>query len=273
MASQILNYLGASHAEYIHARGKLATGKIIELLALEPNEKILEIGFGTGATLVQLAARYKGCSFSGYDLSETMYNKASKRIQFCELTDSIEVTLLSEKNKFPANDNAFDKVYAESIIAIQEGEDFDALFLEIQRVLKPNGVLVFNETIWLKSTSRDLAKRINESCKRSFGIIQSNDEFTYPDDWRRFLTDMGLEYQIEMPVSEIKGRQMKRVFSIPLLKSRAYTIIGKLRAKGSVSMRTEWSNYEDEIKNIMNGEGQLMEGIIVKAVNRKKAIS
>ena len=56
MGNQILNYLGKAHSDFIHAKGKLASNKLIELLGPKSKENILEVGFGTGATLVRLAA-------------------------------------------------------------------------------------------------------------------------------------------------------------------------------------------------------------------------
>ena len=261
---KILAYFGNSHASYIHARGKLSTNKMVELLESHENEKILEIGFGTGATLIQMAAQSKA-NFFGYEASPIMYQKALERIEFCKISNRINVILLEKKHCFPAPDNTFDRVYAESIIAIQEGTDLKSLLFEIKRVLKPNGILLFNETIWLKTTDRKQAEQINERCKKSFGIIQSNHEYLHLEDWKNLLMEIGFRVELELPVSEIQAVNQK--VSKPILYSKAYTLIGKMKAYLLPSMRKKWKNYLREIGSIMNNSEKLMEGIIIKAYN------
>lgn len=266
MTNQILEYLGNSHATYIHAGGKLSSQKMFEMLEPQENEKILEIGFGTGATLVQMAVQSKA-QFFGYELSPLMYQKALQRIQFCKMFNRINLTLLEKKNHFPTPDNTFDRIYIESIIAIQEGSDFRNLLLEIKRVLKQNGVLLFNETIWLETTSKNKAEWINEECKKSFGIIQSNHEYMHVANWKNILTEIGFENEFAISVSEI--RQLKEKISEPILRSKVFTLIGKMKTLVSPTMRRNWKNFQLKMDSIMNSREKLMEGIIIKAYNKK----
>ena len=269
MSNQILNYFGRAHADYIHASGKLASNRIIELLQPQPKEKILEVGFGTGATLIRLASTCKKGKFFGYELSDIMLKKAFERIRFCRLTNKIHLTLLEKKNKFPAPDNTFDKVYLESIIGIQEGDDFKALLLEIQRVLRPNGILIFNETIWLETTDKETAKRINEACKLQFGIIQANHDFTHLKNWKKLLFQIGFDCQFEERIANIRSDSAEKLFSIPIMLSNVYTLIGKIKAGINTPMRKEWNRYKKEMATLMNNSDKLMEGIIIKASNKK----
>lgn len=262
--SQILEYLGNSHAEYIHAKGRQSTDKFIELLKPQDHEKILEIGFGTGATLVQTATKSKAKLF-GYEVSPIMYRKASKRIRFCNLSEKINVRLLDQKNSFPADNNSFNKVYAESILAIQEGDGLKNLLLEIKRVLKPGGILLFNETIWLESITKNKAKHINKECKKSFGIIQSNDEYLHVSDWKRLLLSIGFEPELEIRVDELPPTKQK--MSWVLLLSKSFTLIGKIRTYASISKRREWRQITRNMDAIKNNEN-LMEGRIIKAYKR-----
>ncbi len=266
MSNQILEYFGYSHASHIHARGKLSTHKLIELLEAQENEKILEVGFGTGATIIQMAAQSKA-QFFGYELSALMYQKALKRVQFCKMQEKVNLALLENKNLFPVPDNTFDRVYAESIIAIQEKSDFLDLLLEIKRVLKPNGVFLFNETIWLDTVSRSKAKQINTACKMSFGIIQSNDDYLHIDDWKNLLTEIGFKHASEVRVADLVP--IKESLSWTSFYSRMFTLIGKAKATTSVSMRRNWKNFQLKMRSINNSQEKLMEGIIVKAYNNK----
>lgn len=266
MENNILAYFGDSHAGYIHARGELSTNKLAELLEAQGDEKILEIGFGTGATIVKMAAQSQA-QFFGYETSPLMYQKALKRIQFCNMTHKINIKLLEKKNHFPAPDNTFDRIYAESIIAIQEGSDFVNLLLEIKRVLKPNGMLLFNETIWLETTNRSKAQAINEKCKKAFAIIQSNHEYLHLADWKKLLLEIGFVPEFEMSVADIIP--LKEKMSGPVIRSKIFTLVGKIKASVSLSMRRNWNNFQQEMQTITDSHEKLMEGIIIKAVNKK----
>lgn len=269
MGNQFLNYLGKAHSDFIHAKGKLASNKLIELLGPKSKENILEVGFGTGATLVRLAALHKTANFFGFELSELMFHKAVERIRFCGLSDKVQLVLLTDRNKFPATDNTFDKVYCESIIAIQEGDDFKNLFLEIQRVLKPNGMLVFNETIWLEKTERETAQSMNSTCKQLFGIIQSNDEYLHIQDWKNLLFEIGFEVQVEISLLETNETKTFKLLPLPLFLSKLYTLKGKMKAVFTTEMRKEWKDYKRKISSLNNHAGALMQGFIIKSVNRK----
>jgi SAM-dependent methyltransferase len=262
MASQMLDHLGNAHASYVHARGKLSTNKMFELLVPLEGEKVLEIGFGTGATLVQFAARSKA-SFFGYEMSPIMYQKALERIRCCRLSKRINLTLLKKKNQFPAPDNTFDRIYCESIIAIQEGNDFRDLLLEIKRVLKTGGVLLFNETIWLESISKGQAEEMNERCKQAFGIIQANHDYPHVADWKQLLREIGFEPQFEMSVAEIQA--VKGELTLPVLISNAFTWMGKMKVFLSPRLRREREKYAQEMAAISSAGVKLMEGYLIQA--------
>lgn len=262
MNQKILNYFANSHASHIHAKGKTSTNKLVELLEAKEDEKILEIGFGTGATLVQMATHYRS-RFYGYETSKLMYEKALKRIRFCKMHKKINLQLIEKKNHFPAPDNTFDRIYAESIIAIQEDSEFQNLMLEIKRVLKPNGILLFNETIWLDSTSRNRAQKINSECKKAFGIIQSSHEYLHINNWKKLLIETGFTPELELNVADIASIKKKGVTRT--LNSDLFTLLGKVKAAASPSMRKEWKDFQLKMNSIIAKDEKLMKGIIIKA--------
>lgn len=269
MSNDILTYLGNANTANIHARGMLASIKLIELLRPLPTEKILEVGFGTGETIIRAASMGRDTNFFGVELSELMYRKAIERIRFCGKTDRIQLTLLETKNKLPYLDHTFDKVYAESIIAIQEGEDFNELLAEIKRVLKPDGEFIFNETIWLETTDKETAKRVNEECKRMFGIIQSNHDYPYLKSWKKLLNEIGFECQLDISLSKIHPTSLLNLVSFTMLLSKMYTSIGKIKAIIKSSMRKERETFKGKMFLLANGNVKLLEGIIIKACNKK----
>jgi len=267
MKGQILDYFGSINEAYIHAKGKIASQKLIELLDCKYDEVILEIGFGSGATLAHLASVFTKNTFHGLERSNTMYQTASRRIQFCQLAKNTHLHLNEQDQQLVIEENTFDKVYAESVIAIQEEDGIEKMFREIRRILKPNGVLIFNETIWLDSVDADTAKKINDACLQSFGIIQSNATLTHVSDWVHLLTKIGFEVELVVNVNELT-KSAKLKVNLPTLRSNLFTFWGKMKFFFSPSLRTEWKKYSQEMTAIMPPT-KMMEGMIIKATNKK----
>ncbi len=268
MGNNILHHFAKAHTGYLHARGKASTDILLAMLAPEDNESILELGFGTGATLVQLAAENEKVHCYGLERSPLMFQKAQDRIRFCGLSKRIRLALSSSINQFPYPDDTFNKVYVESVLAIQEGMDLVNMLLEIQRVLKQNGILILNETLWLESTDRETAKRINIDNKRIYGIIQSNHEYAYLDDWKKLLADIGFVAQLDFRLSALSAASMTKAINIPILLSRLFSLLGKVKLKLSPSMIKESRQYYSAVPSFDPHE-KLMEGIILKVINQK----
>jgi ubiquinone/menaquinone biosynthesis C-methylase UbiE len=269
MQNEILNFFSKSHAQYIHARGEIGTRVLIQTLNCLPDEDVLEIGFGTGTTLVQLYSNNKKTKFYGLEQSPLMYNKAKARLRFSLIGESVKLGLIEQKGKIPFQTNSFDKVFLESVLGIQESDDLVTLLSEICRVLRPNGILVMNETVWLNSTTMDEILYINEFCKRSFGIILSNSEYPYLQNWIDLLSKLNFKCENVIKLDENKDT-IKSEFKFPYrLLSLAFTAIGKIKSNINPSMIKEKKSYQQKTKQINPDKKLLMEGIIIKALNKK----
>ena len=266
MSHQLLDYFAHTHSGYLHARGKTATHKLVELLDCQANENILEIGCGTGATLVQMAATYPTSKFQGVDVSETMLRFAHRRLKFCGLADQVQLSLASPAQPLPFEKHTFDRIYVESVIAIKEGEGLVTMLRECHRVLKPGGTLVFNETIWLDSTSQARAQEINEACKIAFGIIQANAEYQHVSDWKELLTGLGLIPQQVVRVADIDENTKPKSPFLPVFLSRIYSGNGTLKSRLNRELRKDWKQYQEKMKEIIPGNSPLMEGVIFRVV-------
>jgi SAM-dependent methyltransferase len=269
MRNEILNYFSRTHAQYIHARGEIGTRLLIQVLNCQPNEKVLEIGFGTGTTLLHIYSNNKKTKFYGLEQSPLMYKKARARLNFSLIGKSVKLGLMEQKNKISFPANSFDKIFLESVLGIQECDDFVNLIIEISRVLKPGGILVMNETIWLNTTSVEELLQVNDFCRRSFGVIQCNSEYPYVQNWIDLLTRLNFKCESIIRLDEVKN-PVKSGFGFPYrLLSQAYTAIGKIKSSLITSMRKEKKNYYQKMKQINPDNKPLMEGIIIKAVNKK----
>ena len=107
-----------------------------DLLGIQPEDHIIEIGFGNGANIELLLQRAVRGSVTGVEISKTAIEMASKK--HAQAISEGRVTLhLAPGNALPSEDNAFDK--ACSVATAYVIEDPGAVFKEMFRVLKPKG--------------------------------------------------------------------------------------------------------------------------------------
>lgn len=107
----------------------------IELLELEDDAKVLEVGVGTGLTLPLYP---KDCKVIGVDLSESMLNEAQELIRKKKLKNASVKIMDATKLEFP--DNSFDGVLGNLFISATSRPE--AALLEMKRVCKPGGMIV-----------------------------------------------------------------------------------------------------------------------------------
>jgi ubiquinone/menaquinone biosynthesis C-methylase UbiE len=72
-------FLGKLVAKMMEFRNRGFYKTIIAKLSPGEGDHILEIGYGPGLGIYQIASSFPGCRISGVDFSELMYHKASKR--------------------------------------------------------------------------------------------------------------------------------------------------------------------------------------------------
>ncbi len=192
MSQNILDYFARRHSGFLHGAGSRGTDHLIIKAGLEGNEKVLELGCGTGASLVRLKSLYPKLQLFGLDRSEVILAKCNERLQFCGL-GSVSIQKVEEGTRLPFVDGQFDLVFVESVLAIQSSAQLDLMLTEIYRLLKSGGRLAMNETIWLPDIPQKEIERINAACLKYMGIIQSNGLLSNADAWQNKLRDMSFE--------------------------------------------------------------------------------
>lgn len=110
---------------------------VLEVLALQPGERVLEIGFGPGADIAR-ALRSVGSSgqVTGIDVSSTMLRQASRR-NLAALRSGRASLHEGSVDRMPFPDDTFDAAFA--INCAQFWPDLVAGFREIHRVVRPGG--------------------------------------------------------------------------------------------------------------------------------------
>ena len=109
--------------------------RAIERMDIQPGERVLEVGVGTG---INLSLYPKHCSVTGIDFSESMLEIARER---AERKDSRNVRLLQmDAVDLKFADNAFDIVYAPYLISVVP--DPVRVAHEMRRVCRPGGRVI-----------------------------------------------------------------------------------------------------------------------------------
>ncbi len=110
-----------------------------ELLSPEETDHILEIGFGTGGLISDMAAITKQGIIEGVDFSETMVSIARKKNRKYMEQGRVKIRQGSFE-EMSYNDNSFDKVCSANTIYFWSDPEDTAE--KILKILKPGGKLV-----------------------------------------------------------------------------------------------------------------------------------
>lgn len=111
----------------------------VDLLDVQPEDQVLEIGFGHGHAIQMLAKRATKGTVAGIDLSTVMVQQAARRNRETIMAGRVEVSQGSVAN-IPYEYARFDKVLAVNNYQFWPNAEFN--LGEIQRVLRQNGVLL-----------------------------------------------------------------------------------------------------------------------------------
>ncbi len=114
----------------------------LKRLAAQPGEHLLEVGFGTGSALVELA-RSVGPEghVRGLDLSPGMLGVAQQRLVEGRSAERVQLAL-GDARSMPYADRSFDGAFSSFTLELFEAEDLQQVLKEIRRTLRPGGRLV-----------------------------------------------------------------------------------------------------------------------------------
>jgi len=107
----------------------------IDLLEIQPGNRVLEVGVGTGLNLPLYS---RDCNVTGIDISKEMLRKAEERVLTLGMVNTNLMVMDGSKLAFP--DDSFDRVIATYVISAVP--DPVKTLLEMRRVCKPSGHLV-----------------------------------------------------------------------------------------------------------------------------------
>ncbi|GAC1326687.1 MAG: class I SAM-dependent methyltransferase [Chloroflexota bacterium] len=111
---------------------------MVDLLRVEPGDRILEIGFGPGIALAKLLDRTSSGFIAGVDVSGSMVKQAQSRHARDIAARRLEIRK-SDARSLPYDDAAFDKTCGAHVIYFWP--DPVETVRELRRVLQPGGTL------------------------------------------------------------------------------------------------------------------------------------
>jgi demethylmenaquinone methyltransferase/2-methoxy-6-polyprenyl-1,4-benzoquinol methylase len=121
---------------------KGSLGRALEIANPEENCIVLDAGFGTGKTTVELARKLcNSGEVYGFDVSQKMANRAQKALHACDLVDRANLIVADAQNA-SFRDSIFDLVFSSYMLDLIDTAAIPRVLLEFKRLLKPNGRLV-----------------------------------------------------------------------------------------------------------------------------------
>jgi arsenite methyltransferase len=112
---------------------------VYDTFQVQPDSRVLEVGFGGGELLFRIANQLVSGSIDGIELSQVMLDHAMNRALKLDLESKINFHL-GKIEKLPYQDGSFDRVC--SVNTVYFWPDLDTGLAELARVMKANAVLV-----------------------------------------------------------------------------------------------------------------------------------
>lgn len=261
----VLDHYAQLNTPFLHGAGIRGSKHLLSIADFTGNESVFELGCGTGASLVLLKSNFPGLDICGGDLSNTMLSTAQKRLRFCGLNKQIPLYKLHQNQAIPLPDHSKDAVWIESVLAIQDDQQFDFLLKEIHRILKPKGRLILNETVWLPQVTIEQANHLNEECEKAFGIIQANATYARLDNWVNVIKSQGYTVEHEGDVESFAGLEPSFHKWKNNYRSRLFDFLGKAKQFLSPRYRAAHKSIIQKGEQIMSSQVKILNAYLVVA--------
>jgi ubiquinone/menaquinone biosynthesis C-methylase UbiE len=139
----------------------------ISLLDLQPDDRVLEIGFGPGQAIEEIVKSTPNSFVAGIDISDVMVEQARKRNTAAIRAGRVLLKQGSE-SPLPFEDADFHKVFA--VNSMQFWSNPSAGLQEVRRVLKPGGrIVIVIQPMWAKTDEevRSVGEKLELQMKQS----------------------------------------------------------------------------------------------------------
>jgi ubiquinone/menaquinone biosynthesis C-methylase UbiE len=230
--------LGATN---LHPQGRRATARLIVALDLRPGDRVLEVGCGSGETMLRLAAHHE-VSVDGLDVLPEMLGAARRRLWLAPRPSRTHLIHYAAGSPLPLVDGCYNRVYTESVLGFQDTAPAEALLGEIWRVLKAGGLYVANEAIWKRTTPKEVVAAINAAGLADFGLRQASERAWSVEDWRQVMERAGFRVLSAQRLAEAPAVKAGDI-SWRLVLSALLTGATRLRGTLSPALRKQGARY------------------------------
>ncbi len=131
--------------EFLAVANAWMADEAIQLLELDPDSKVLEVGFGPGVAIRRICRELPEARVSGVDPSQVMLRQALRRNRSAVRTGQADLRLGSAAS-LPWPNATFDRVLALNNAHLWDPADRG--FSECRRVLRPGGKILVGFHIW-----------------------------------------------------------------------------------------------------------------------------
>jgi ubiquinone/menaquinone biosynthesis C-methylase UbiE len=182
---------GSANEDVLHLTGTYSARQVTTALALDPSDRVLELGCGVGRIGHLLAP--KVAHWEGADISANMLKVAKERLAEHR---NVGFTELVRTSLAPLADASMDKAYCVAVFIHMDKEDFYLYLEELARVVKPGGLIYFDT--WNLASRvgwRRFALEAAQYRGADLGTRKdvARNQFSTPDEVRAFLEHAGFE--------------------------------------------------------------------------------
>jgi ubiquinone/menaquinone biosynthesis C-methylase UbiE len=145
-----------------------------DLLAIGPNDNVVEVGFGPGVLIRHLSNLATAGFVAGVDASPEMVEQARARNAAAIASGRVDLRHGSVEN-LPFADDTFDKAVA--VNSMQVWPDAVAGLREMRRVMKPGAAIALCFTPYSGQPKEGLAEKLDAAGFANSRVVESNHGF------------------------------------------------------------------------------------------------
>ncbi len=198
-------------------------------LPVDINFSCVDLGCGTGSFHSDLSEKYSHASYLGLDIAEGMLQFSREKMLLKQAKP--DTLLCADAEQLPLKNESVDVVF--SNMALQWCENLPVLFSEIDRVLKPNGIMAF--TTLGPNTLIELKK----SWAKVDNLIHVN-RFCGVDLWRQAIDENSFtveDHFVRQPILQYTSikqllRELKLIGAHNVNDGQRQTLTGRRRLEG-----------------------------------------
>ncbi|WP_083632538.1 class I SAM-dependent methyltransferase [Bradyrhizobium sp. NAS96.2] len=147
---------------------------VTDLLEVDPDDRVLEVGFGPGIVIQRLSSLVPAGSVAGIDASQEMVGQARARNATAVGDGRIDLRLGSVEH-LPFDDASFDKALA--INSMQVWPDAVAGLLEIRRVMKAGGKIALGFTSYSGQPREGVVEKLEAAGFTAARLVDAEERF------------------------------------------------------------------------------------------------